>query len=291
MQTADANQKVELFDRSRGRLFGIAYRMLGTSADAEDILQEAYLRWHKVPTEGVETPEAWLVTVVTRLSIDRLRKASSERETYIGPWLPEPIITSPSPQDEAELGSNLSMAFLTMLERLSPIERAIFLLHDVFDCAYSEIARITEKTEPAVRQMAHRARERVRTDKRRFRATRSEHRRIIEKFVRAAYAADEKTLLGLFSPEIAVVSDGGGKITAARKIVRGVPKVMRLFTIALAGIREHVATEIVEINGEPGVVEYYDGQLFAATTFEIADGKISRMYRVMNPDKLTAFRK
>ena len=291
MQIADANEKVELFDRSRGRLFGIAYRMLGTRADAEDILQEAYLRWHKVRTDDVETPEAWLVTVVTRLSIDRLRKASSERETYIGPWLPEPMITTPSPQDDAELASSLSIAFLTMLERLSPTERAVFLLHDVFDCEYGEIARITDKTEPAVRQIAHRARERVRTDKRRFDFEPAQHRRLVEQFEAAAYAGDPNTLLGLFAGDIAVVSDGGGKVTAARTIVRGIAKVMRLFTIAFPHIKEHVTTEIVEINGEPGVVEYFDGKPFAATTLESDGEKITTLYRVMNPDKLKGFEK
>lgn len=286
-----SEEKVSVFERSRGRLFGIAYRMLGTRDDAEDIVQEAYLRWHSADSQEIETPEAWLVTVVTRLSIDRLRKASTTRETYIGPWLPEPIRTAPSPHDDVELASSLSIAFMTMLERLSPTERAVLLLHDVFDCEYADIARITRKSEPAVRQMAHRARERVRTDKQRFQTNRSDHRRIIETFARAAYAADEETLLGLFSPDIAVVSDGGGKITAARKIVRGVAKVMRLFTIAFAKTKQHVAIEMVEINGEPGTVEYYDGQPFAVTTLEVADGQIIRMYRVMNPDKLTAFRK
>jgi RNA polymerase sigma-70 factor, ECF subfamily len=291
MMTSDADEKVELFDRSRARLFGIAYRMLGTRDDAEDILQEAYIRWHKSDAANIDTPEAWLVTVVTRLSIDRLRKASAERERYIGPWLPEPIITTPSPEDQAELASTLSIAFLKILERLSPTERAAFLLHDVFDFDYPEIASITGKTEPAARQMIHRARERVRAGKPRFAVDRAEHRRLVEKFHAAAYAADESTLLTLFSADIAVVSDGGGKITAARKVVRGVAKVMRLFTIALRLVSEHMSTAIIEINGEPGIVEYYDGQPFAATTFAIEDGRIVAMYRVMNPEKLQAFKK
>ena len=289
MGTATADKKVELFDRSRPRLFGIAYRMLGTRDDAEDILQEAYIRWHKTDPREIENPEAWLVTVVTRLSIDRLRKASSTRETYIGPWLPEPIITSKSPQDDAELASSLSIAFLALLERLSPTERAVFLLHDVFDCEYAEIARITQKSESAVRQMIHRARERVRSGKARFEARPADHREIVRKFAAAAYSGDEKTLLDLFSPDIAVVSDGGGKVTAARKVVQGIAKVMRLFTVAFPAIREHVTTEVIEINGEPGVVEYYDGQPFAVTTCAGENGKVVGLYRVMNPDKLTAF--
>jgi RNA polymerase sigma-70 factor (ECF subfamily) len=286
---AETDEKVALFDRSRSRLFGIAYRMLGTRDDAEDILQEAYVRWHEAVMDEIETPEAWLVTVVTRLSIDRLRKASAKRETYIGPWLPEPIVTSRSPEEDAELASSLSIAFLTMLERLSPAERAVFLLHDIFDREYPEIARITNKTESAVRQMIHRARERVRTDKRRFEPKPAEHRQLIEKFTAAAYAGDEKALLGLFAPDVALTSDGGGKVTAARKVVQGVAKVVRLFTVAFPSVRERVTIEIVQINGETGVVEYYEGQPFAASTFEIEDGKITRLYRVMNPDKLRSF--
>ena len=286
-----SDEKVSIFEKSRGRLFGIAYRMLGTRDDAEDILQEAYIRWHNADADEIESSEAWLVTVVTRLSIDRLRKASTTRETYIGPWLPEPMLTTPSPQDDVELASSLSIAFMTMLERLSPTARAVFLLHDIFDCEYSEIARITGKSEPAVRQMTHRARERVRADKPRFQASRSEHRQLVEQFAAAAYSADEQTLLNLFSPDIAVVSDGGGKITAARKIVRGLTKVIRLFTVAFPAIRDHVTTEILEINGEPGVVEYYDGQPLAVTTLLTDEGKIVGLYRVMNPDKLSAFRK
>jgi RNA polymerase sigma-70 factor (ECF subfamily) len=244
-----------------------------------------------VDPNEIEAPEAWLVTVVTRLSIDRLRKASTARESYIGPWLPEPIITNPSPQDDAELASSLSMAFLTMLERLSPTERAVFLLHDIFDCEYAEIARIADKSEVAVRQMIHRARERVRSGTPRFEVKPADHRELIHKFASAAYAADEETLLTLFSPDIAAISDGGGKVTAARKVVRGIDKVMRLFTLAFRSIREHLTTEIIEINGEPGVVEYYDGRPFAVTTIGVEDGRIVRLYRVMNPDKLRSFEK
>ena len=265
--------------------------MLGSRDDSEDVLQEAYIRWHTTNANEIKNAEAWLVTVVTHLSIDRLRKASATRETYIGPWLPEPIITEPSPQDKIELASNLSIAFMTILERLSPTERAVFLLHDVFDYAYRDIARITGKSEPAVRQITSRARTRVRSDAPRFQTDPLEHRRLVEKFAAAAYTADERALRDLFSPEITVVSDGGGKITAARKAVRGVGKVMRLFTIALAGIKDHVTNEIVQINGEPGIIEYYDGILFAATTLLIEDGRIAAMYRVMNPEKLRAFEK
>ena len=290
MESTAAVSKLETFDRYRPRLFGIAYRMLGTRADAEEIVQDAYIRWHNADTSSIESAEAWLVTAVTRLSIDRLRKAYMQRETYIGPWLPEPIAEY-SPQDDAELASSLSMAFMVMLERLSPAERAVFLLHDVFDLGHAEIARIMEKAEPAVRQMLHRARERVRTDKPRFRPDPSQHRSLVEKFSVAAYTADSSALLELFSPDIRVTSDGGGKITAARKVIIGVGKIVRLFVIAVAGHADRITREMRDINGEPGIVEYYDGHILAVNTFETENGRITNIYRVMNPEKLKAFEK
>lgn len=285
--TADQG-KLEIFDRHRQRLFGLAYRMLGTPDEAEEIVQDAYIRWHTADTATIENPEAWLVSTTTRLSIDRLRKASRQRETYIGPWLPEPMMISnrPSPYDDVELASSLSTAFMLMLERLSPSERAVFLLHDVFDSSYSDIARIMEREEPAVRQMLHRARQRLRTDKPRFNTDRDEHRRLVERFAKAAYTSDESALLKLFSPDIAVFSDGGGKVTAARKIVRGLQKVVRIFTVALSSNIERLSWELVDINGEPGIVEYFDGEPFAANTFATEDGKVVELYRIMNPEKL-----
>lgn len=281
-------KKVEIFEQNRKRLFGIAYRMLGTHSDAEDVLQEAYIRWHKTDENEVQTPEAWLVTVATRLSIDRLRKVSNERETYIGPWLPEPLITSdlPTPEEELELASNLSMAFMFLLERLSPIERAAFLLRDIFDCDYQEIARIVGKSETASRQMIHRARERVRTDKPRFQSDDKKHRELIRKFTAAAAAGDEETLLSLFADDVAMVADGGGKVKTARKIIYGKAKLAR--TLAALGTKygEFFRDAFTSINGEPGVLSFLSGKVFSASTFEIKDGKIAAIYRVTNPDKL-----
>jgi len=284
-------KKVEIFKRHRPRLFGIAYRMLGTHAESEDILQEAYIKWHQANADEIETPEAWLVTVVTRLSIDRLRKASAARETYIGPWLPEPLIISdaPTPEEELELASNLSMAFMVLLERLSPVERAAFLLHDIFDCAYADIARIVGKTEAASRQLIHRARERVRSDKTRFEADEKMREKLIRKFSAASSAGDEKTLLALFSDEISMMSDGGGKVTAARKIVRGKAKLAH--ALAMFGTKYGAPLKNIPytINGELGILTFYEDKVFSATTFETENGKISAIYRVMNPDKLKAF--
>ena len=255
-------EKIKIFEQNRARLFGIAYRMLGTHAEAEDILQEAYIRWHKTKMEEIETPEAWLVTVVTRLSIDRLRKASTERESYIGPWLPEPLIISdaPSPEEEAELASNLSLAFMVLLERLSPVERAVFLLHDIFDCDYSDVARIVGKTETALRQMIHRARERVRTDKPRFEADEKEREKLIKKFSVASQTGDEKTLLALFSDEITMMSDGGGKVTAARKVIRGKTKLSHALKMFGEKYGAALKNILSNVNGELGLLTFYEGK-------------------------------
>jgi RNA polymerase sigma-70 factor (ECF subfamily) len=282
-------EKVEIFRKHRPRLFGIAYRMLGTRDDAEDILQEAYIRWHKADLDEIDSPEAWLVTVVSRLSIDRLRKASVERGTYIGPWLPEPILTGISPEEEVEMASDLSIAFLVMLERLSPVERAVFLLHDIFDRGYDEIARIVGKSEAAARQMIHRARERVRNDRQRFKADEKERADLIRKFAAASVAADEQTLLALFSDDIVMMADGGGKINAARKPVYGKRRLARLFSITTrkySGTLEHF---LVEVNGETALVTFADGEIFGVNTVDIENGKITALYRVMNPEKLKSF--
>jgi RNA polymerase sigma-70 factor (ECF subfamily) len=285
------DEKVEIFRQHRTRLFGIAYRMLGTRDDAEDILQEAYIRWHKADLSEIESLEAWLVTVVTRLSIDRLRKAHQERETYIGPWLPEPLITSnaPSSEEAAEFASNLSLAFMVLLEQLSPTERAVFLLHDVFDRDYVEIARIIGKSETALRQMLHRARERVRNDKPHFKVNETERVQLIKKFAAASRVGDEQTLLSLFSDDIAATADGGGKVPAARKIIHGKNRLARLFSIIGAKYGASFKDMLFPISGEIGLLTFHQGKVFAVTTFEFTDGKISALYRVMNPDKLKTF--
>lgn len=281
-------EKVEIFKKHRARLFGIAYRMLGTHAEAEDIVQESYIKWHEADAEEIENNEAWLVTIATRLSIDRLRKASKLRETYIGPWLPEPLVISekPSPEEKLELASNLSMAFMFLLERLSPVERAAFLLHDIFDCGYADIARIVGKTETASRQLIHRARERVRTDKTRFEADEKMRENLIRKFTIASKTGDETALFALFSDEIISVSDGGGKVTAARKIIRDKAKLSHALAMFGKKFGESFKNVLYTINGELGVLTFIEGKIYSATTFEFENGKISAIYRVMNPDKL-----
>jgi RNA polymerase sigma-70 factor, ECF subfamily len=283
-----AGDRSAVFEQFRRRLFAVAYRMTGTRADAEEIVQEAYLRWHRADTDELRSAEAWLVSVVTRLSIDRLRKASVEREAYTGPWLPEPLFGSPppSPEEQLELADDLSLAFMVLLERLAPVERAAFLLHDVFDCAYSEIARILGKSEAACRQVVHRARERVRRDSPRFRVDEEDHRRLIEKFMEATNAADEATLLSLFAEDATLTSDGGGVVFAARKIVHGRALITRIFLTVKRRLGERFTQTILSVNGEPGLVSFIDGVPFSAAAFETDGHLIRALYNILNPEKL-----
>ena len=277
-----------MFEELRRRLFGIAYRMIGTTADAEDIVQEAYIRWHQADTEEIRSAEAWLVSVVTRLSIDKLRRVSVEREKYIGPWLPEPLIasTARTPEEELENASDLSMAFMVLLERLTPVERAAFLLHDVFDCAYPLIANILRKSEAACRQVVHRARQRVRSEQSRFKASDAAHRSLINQFIAAADAGDDVTLLSLFAKDATLTSDGGGVVPAARKVVHGRSRLARLYLLLAKKLGTRLRKKILTINGEPGLVMYLDGAPFATTSFETDGNSITALYTVLNPKKL-----
>jgi RNA polymerase sigma-70 factor, ECF subfamily len=281
----DVNHRSVIFEQSRRRLFGLAYRMLSSKADAEDMVQEAYLRWHQAPADEIRSPEAWLVTVVTRLCIDRLRSAAAERETYPGMWLPEPLFGE-SPDEQIELASNLSMAFMILLERLAPTERAAFLLRDVFDCPYSEIARIIGKSEAACRQIVSRARERVRRDQPRFEASEDDRLRLMKKFATAIDANDEQTLLTLFAEDATLTSDGGGKTPAARNVIRGPERITRLFLAVTRKLKGRVTRSLMPINGEPGLVTFIDGRPVSALSFVTDGARIHALYNVLNPDKL-----
>ncbi len=279
------------FQQQRPRLYGIAYRMLGSKADSEDVLQDAYLRWHETDAARVRSPEAWLTTTVAHLCIDRLRSARAKRETYIGPWLPEPLIgdAMPFPEHHAERSDDVSMAFLLMLERLAPKERAAFLLHDVFDCGYAEISQILDKSQEAVRQTVHRARQRVRRERRRFSVSERAHRRLLERFITAIQSADRNTLFELFAPEATWTSDGGGKVAAARKVLHGNIPIAKL----LAGVGRNIARnsmnftyQLVPINGQTGILGCLDGQPNWAMSL-VTDGMhIFAGFAVLNPDKL-----
>ena len=274
-------------ERFRPRLFGLAYRMLGSRQDAEDVVQEALLRWHRTDTREIDSPEAWLVTVTSRLCIDRLRSLSAERAAYVGPWLPEPLVADDEqPDRRAELASDLSLALLLVLERLSPDERAAFLLHDVFDYGYPQIAAVLGKTEAACRQMIHRARERIRCAKPRFAVSAEAHRRLVESYMHALEQGDAAGLAALLAPDAVFVSDGGGKTTAARRPLRTARSIVRLEM----GVRRRFGGaqrwRIARVNGQAGLLAWLDGRLQSVTYFETDGQRILAVFRVLNPDKL-----
>ncbi|BDG03128.1 RNA polymerase sigma-70 factor [Anaeromyxobacter oryzae] len=274
-------------ERYRPRLFGIAFRMLGDVQDAEDLVQETMLRWQSTGRENAREPEAWLVAVVTRLAIDRLRQAQARRALYPGPWLPEPVAEERlSPEYRSELASDLSMAFLVLLERLAPEERAAFLLRDVFGCDYDEIARTLAKTQAAARQTVHRARERVRADRPRFAAPPEAKERLLGRFIAALESGDRDALLDVFAEDVTWTSDGGGKVTAARRTLHGAARIARMLAKLAAKYGMHTTYRFVRLNGEPAVLEYMSGRLFAATFCETDGARVHAMYRVLNPEKL-----
>ena len=276
------------FERHRPRLFGIAYRMLGAVEDAEDVVQEAYLRWHEADVAAVRSSEAWLVAVVTRLAIDRLRRAATEREAYVGHWLPEPLATPalPAPDRQAELASDLSMAFLVLLERLAPDERAAFLLREVFGASYAEIARVLERSEAACRQVVHRARERVRRERRDAAPPPAATAALVERFLAALQAEDEAALLALFAEDVEWVSDGGGRVPAMTRTVAGAARVARLAIGYERKGRGLLTHRVALLNGEPAILTLAGDRTLFTTSFAIADGRIAAVYRVLNPDKL-----
>ena len=278
--------------RHRPRLLGLAYRMLANLEDAEDVVQEAYLRWQREPRDDVRSAEAWLVTVVSRLAIDRLRRAATERAAYAGPWLPEPIAieeapdTGPPADRAVEVASDLSIALLVLLERLAPEERAAFLLREVFGTDYGEIARILDRKPDAVRQMVHRARGRVHEGRPRAAPPPEVHEELLEGFLAALAADDAEALLALLSPEVALTSDGGGHVLAARNRITGPDRVARF----LLGVRRKFGRErtvrLGRVNGQPALLTFELGRLREATTIEVDGGRIRAFYSVLNPDKL-----
>jgi RNA polymerase sigma-70 factor, ECF subfamily len=279
----------DTFIRLRPRLFGIAYRMLGIRADAEDIVQEAWLRWQNGGGADAHTPEAWLVTVVTRLAIDRLRGAMTERERYVGPWLPEPLVeeTVDSPESALEAAGDLSTAFLLMLERLAPEERAVFLLHQVFDFDYADVAAMVGKTEAACRKVLQRARERVRAERPRFAVDRELHLELLGRFVQASRSTDPAQVQALLALDATYTGDGGGKVRTTIKRVAGADRVGRL----VAGIERKWSDsdtrhDVVTVNGAPGLLTWRNGVPDAITSLHIEDGRIAAIYVVRNPDKL-----
>jgi len=275
------------FQSHRPRLFGVAYRMLGSRADAEDVLQDAWLRWHGADTATIENREAWLVTVVTRLCLDRLRASKQDRENYVGPWLPEPILndTLPSPELQLEMQNEVSVAFLAVLERLGPEKRAAFLLKEVFDYDYPEIAEMLGKAEPALRQMVHRAREEVRAGRPKFTVAVEARERLLEKFMAAATTGDRAAVMALLSEDVEYMSDGGGKVYAALKVLHGPDRIGRLY-YSIARSWPGIQYRLIRINGELGAVNIFQGKVHSVISFRIDGDRITGIYTMRNPDKL-----
>jgi RNA polymerase sigma-70 factor (ECF subfamily) len=271
----------------RGRLLGLAYRMLGSRSDAEDIVQDAYLRF--AGAEGVQNPEAFLVTVVTRLCLDRLKSARVLREVYVGPWLPEPVCDAEGLSADAatELADDLSFALLLALDRLSPMERAAFLLHDVFDTPFSEIAAMLGRSEAACRQLATRARRAVRNERPSPAATPANHARLLSAFSEAAKSGDVGRLVELLCQDAVAITDGGGRKTAALKPIMGADRIARFFIgVAALNASHDIRIEPATINGAFGALLYRDGELDQTVSMAIDGERIAAIYIIRNPDKL-----
>jgi RNA polymerase sigma-70 factor (ECF subfamily) len=281
------SNELDLFAQHRPILFGIAYRMLGSVMDAEDVVQEAYLRWERADRDAVESPRAFLSTIVTRLSIDALREAKRRREVYVGEWLPEPLVTTRDPRESAELADSLSTAFLVLLESLSPPERAAFLLREVFGYDYGQLAGILETTEVNCRQMVSRGKARLAAREHRFATSHEEQERLLSRFIEASATGDYDTLVGALAQDAALYSDHGGKAPAAQRTILGADKVARF----LIGVQRRfppkdVSVRTATLNGRPGAVIFSGAVPHSAFSFECSGGRISQIFVVRNPDKL-----
>jgi RNA polymerase sigma-70 factor (ECF subfamily) len=277
------------FESYRPLMFSIAYRMLGSAMEAEDVVQEAFLRCREAGE--VQHPKAYLSTVVTRLCLDQLKAARVKRETYVGPWLPEPILTNGGslgePSEKTEAAESISMAFLVLLESLTPAERAVFLLREVFDYEYSEIAAILGKEETACRQLFSRAKKHVTEHRPRFKSTPEEHTRLFNSFLMAINAGDLEGLTSLLAEDVTLWSDGGGKVTAARHPLHGANTIAR-FLIGLMRLKTDAMTfEIAEVNGSLALMIYDGDAINGVMTVEVGDGRVRGVRFVVNPDKLT----
>lgn len=288
------DEKTHIFEEHRRLLEGIAYRMLGTLADAQDVVQDTYLKWSRANSSEIENPRSWLVTVCSRLALDVLKSARVRRETYIGPWLPEPFLDEPAPDAKLRTDETVSLALMLALEKLSPAERAAFLLHEVFGYSFEEVAAILNKSSAACRKLASRARAAVQADKPRFQATPEEHQRLLDAFLKAAHGGDLNRLQTVLAEAVELHADGGGKAVTAPEVLRGADAVASFFLRVMHERKPPGATtEIVTrwFNGVPGVLIYEAGRLVVALSVAIQSGRIHRIYALRNPDKLAAFDK
>ena len=273
------------FVTHRSLLFTVAYEMLGSAADAEDVVQETWLRWAAVDRDEVRDPRAYLVRIAARQALNRLRTLARRREEYVGEWLPEPLLTSPDVAEDVELAESVSIAMLTVLETLAPAERAVFVLREVFDLPYTDIAAAVDKTPAAVRQIAHRAREHVAARRPRIQVDRAEQQEVVERFLAAVRTGDLDALLGVLAPDVVMVADGGGEVGAVRRPAVGRERVATLIS-RLRAIAPAAVVGTMWLNGAPAFRVDLAGELDTAISLVVADGRISRIYAIRNPHKL-----
>ena len=304
MQPPYRRDSARIFDEHRALLISVAYRILGSVTDAEDTVQEAWLRWSGVNPPDVRDPRAFLVRVTTRLAIDRLRRAKTRRESYVGPWLPEPILTGRDVAEDVALAESVSMAMLVVLETLSPLERAVFVLREAFGMPYAEIADILGRKDDAVRQLGRRARDHVQQRRSRFDADQSEQRRVTERFLQATSTGNLDALMAVLSPGVTLVADGGGRVLAPRRPVLGAEKVARfLLAVAteerMARFLKSVGSEpivadlrvsMAPVNGESGILVVSEGKPISVLVLGVSDGVVRTIYLVANPQKLDGVR-
>jgi RNA polymerase sigma-70 factor (TIGR02957 family) len=304
MQPLYGRDSARVFDEHRALLISVAYRILGSVTDAEDTVQEAWLRWSGVNTSDVRDPRAFLVRVTTRLAIDRLRRAKTLRESYVGPWLPEPILTGRDVAEDVALAESVNMAMLVVLETLSPLERAVFVLREAFGMSYAEIANVLGRRVQAVRQLGHRARDHVQERRSRFDADQSEQRRVTERFLEATSTGDLEGLMAVLAPEVTLVADGGGRALAPRRPIRGAEKVAR-FLLAIATeermarflrsvgsepVAANLRVHVSQVNGGPGILVVSGDKPISTLVLDVSDGVVRTIHLVANPEKLAGVR-
>ncbi|MET7747596.1 RNA polymerase sigma-70 factor [Micromonospora sp. NPDC005367] len=277
----------EAFLAHRNLLFTVAYEMLGSAADAEDVLQESWLRWVEVDLDTVRDQRAYLVRITTRQALGRLRTLRRRRESYVGSWLPEPLLTAPDVAEDVELAESVSMAMLLVLETLAPTERAVFVLREVFDLEYDEIAEAVDKSQAAVRQIAHRARAHVAERRPRGVVSAAETRDALEAFQRAVETGDLQNLVDILAPDVVLLGDGGGVKQAVLRPIRGADKVARVLTAGVGRIAGLAELRPAQVNGHPALILRLDGEIDTVVALHVADGLITGLYAVRNPEKLS----
>jgi len=291
-KTPDATGSVRLatFDQHRSLLFSVAYRMLGTVADAEDMLQETFIRWQQAGEEEIRSPRAFLITIISRLCINHLQSARVRREEYIGQWLPEPIVTDPAndPLNIIRVDESLSMAFLILMERLTPVERAVFLLRDVFEYEYAEIAAILGQSEVNCRQILRRSRQHVSAMRPRFKVSAQKKSELLERFLRATASGDVNQLIAVLADDAVLHSDGGGKAVAVPNLIHGSDAVARAIVRSMSKlVPKNLVLRMAQINGNPGVITYLEGRPFSVFTIDGTAEQVRAVYVVTNPEKLS----